>query len=89
MKIQNSYFVKPYAIRRYYHAVDTEGKNGPFTAPVSLVHYLIYLHKLNYTTYWDSVISLPAPVYFAHKCSNFIRKFGVERIPIDNALFFV
>lgn len=89
MRIQNSYFVKPYAIRRYYHAADTEGKNGPFTAPVSLVHYLIYLHKLNYTTYWDSLISLPAPVYFAHKCSNFIRKFGVERIPIDNALFFV
>ncbi len=89
MKVQNSSFVRAYAIRRYYHATDVESNTGPHTAPVSLVHYLIYLHRLNYTTYMDSVISLPAPVHFAHKCSNFIRKFGIEKIPIDNALFFV
>lgn len=88
MKLQNSFFVRPYAIRRYYHAVDVDSKSGPFTALVFLVCYLIYLHKLNYTTYWDSMISLPAPIHFAHKCSNFIRKFGIEKIPIDNALFF-
>ncbi|MCO6041858.1 Piwi domain-containing protein [Thermococcus alcaliphilus] len=81
-------YARPYTVRGYYYSKDGYIK-GPETLPRNLLHYLIYLQRLNYTTYLDAVISLPAPAHFAHKCSNFVRKFEISRVAIENALFFV